>query len=622
MNLNDKYPPSERWRAVVNHEQGVLVSLAGPGTGKTYSLVRRVESLLDTSSVAADNVYYITFVRKIAKAFTEDLVSYYTDQQRIAPPVSASTLDSLACRLIRNRGSLIGLAGEQYFLDVADSEDWIANVALGDLLAILDSSASATVPQLRKAFDSLKARWRSLEDKAHNVPVHDAIRHAYERLSRAYTLLDWDEVVPLATRILGSPRPLPEWLERYQHLLIDEYQDFNPAEQRLLELLIERAKSTVIVGDDDQSLYSGRGADPSGIRRLWDDPGVDRVSFVESRRCPSAITRAANLFLTEMRPDPRLLLPIRDGGTVEIRGRKSAKAEIGFLAEYLRGCLTSLSPSSDPKEGVACLFPSKAVLRQYQKALSRADVPCRVRTASTEYDAERWVRIMLRLAKQQGQPFLQRLLLERYSDVKPRHRKQLAQVAVAGRSGVQESVRLIVAQRQWTGAAANSALEYLQSLDNLESRDPLRIAPEIQRALPTGICCDPATVDQFLETALDRDLEDAIDRAVVAVFDSPQADDIPKVELITMHGSKGLTRTHVVLPGLEQYWLPGNASGDRLEEMKRLFYVAITRSKDRLLITYPRTRAAGDSLNHRKPGCGEISSFASLISSCATSVTW
>ena len=614
MNLDSKYPPGERWRAIAEYDGGTLVCLAGPGTGKTHSLVRRVQHLTETRRFSAASLYYITFIREIARAFANDLVSFYTGQGKTAPSVSASTLHSLACRLIRNRGAAVGVEGEQYFLNLAERDDWMANAALTDLVAVLDDDSTRTVPQLRHRLQTVKEAWRSGSAEDLSADPTAPLVDAYTRLSRAYRVVDWDEVVPLAARIVDSGGDVPRWLQRYDHLLIDEYQDFNPAEQRLLERLIHRAQSTVIVGDDDQSLYRGRGADPSGIRSLWDDGSLDQVSLVLCRRCPSAIAEAANNFLRNVKENPRLLVPMRNGGAVVIHSFKSAKAEVEFLAGHLLGCLQSLGPCSEPREGVACLFRSHVALRQYRKMLAEAGVPCEAAGPSVASGFEPWLRLMLRIAAQPGQPFLQRLLLERFGGITSHHKRALVAMVTAHGASTSEAVSVLVEKGEWKGGAADDARRCLRLLENLQSRDAHRIAAAIRAESPADLECHAETIDRFLELALADRLEDAIDAAVSSLLLAPREDiSTPSVQLLTMHGSKGLTRRHIVLPGLEHCWLPNGESGESLQELHRLFYVAITRSSDGLLITYPRTRARGDSLNYPRPGRGELSAFAACL---------
>ena len=129
--------------------------------------------------------------------------------------------------------------------------------------------------------------------------------------------------------------------------------------------------------------------------------------------------------------------------------------------------------------------------------------------------------------------------------------------------------------------------------------------------------CEPGLIGEFLAAA-EENLEDAVQELLRQMFridtNNGENQDKPRtLELMTMHGAKGLTRKYIVIAGCEDYWLPSRAASADLEEQKRLFYVAITRATDEVLITYPRNRAPKDSLNLRKEGCGELSRFATRL---------
>ena len=169
----------------------------------------------------------------------------------------------------------------------------------------------------------------------------------------------------------------------------------------------------------------------------------------------------------------------------------------------------------------------------------------------------------------------------------------------------------------WREPALTAISEYNAFVQSLTSRDATQIASCIDSVLPNERQCDPYHVDDFLANTDETILEESLDILIDRIYRDGDGDDEgdeakfePEVELLTFHSSKGLTRRHVILPGLEHYWLPGDCVGDDLEERKRLFLVGITRATESLLITRPRSRARNDSLNLRKPGCLELSKFA------------
>jgi len=232
-----------------------------------------------------------------------------------------------------------------------------------------------------------------------------------------------------------------------------------------------------------------------------------------------------------------------------------------------------------------------------------------------------WVRILGKLAFQRNQPFLERLILDRFSAFRDNHKKEVVAALLNGHNSVSSALASIERKHSWREPTLTAIPEYNAFIQSLTSRDPTRIASCINSVLPNGRQCNPDHVDDFLAvaTADETMLEEYLDILIDRIYrdDDKEGDGTefePAVELLTLHSSKGLTRRHVILPGLENakspFWIPGNAVGADLEERKRLFLVGITRATESLLITYPRTRAPGDTLNFRIAGCGELSEFA------------
>jgi superfamily I DNA/RNA helicase len=447
------------------------------------------------------------------------------------------------------------------------------------------------------------------------------VMETYYRLSTGFKALDWDQVVVCANQICEELPMLPRWLGSIKHFLIDEYQDFNPAEQRFLREIMTGAgtESAVVVGDDDQSLYSGRGASPKGIVELASAPHVDKVSLVVTYRCLSEIVSVANRFLRYMREEPeepRELVPHKSGGRVSIKAFKSAKAESDFLADYVRSRLRTIRLEASNRTGIACLFPSWRVLNQYQKELEKRGVLCSVQRTGQPTEQEMWVRVLARLAVLCNQPLLERVLLTRFPAIKPRHQRQVIAKLLSNGCGISEAVALAANSGHWDDDARFSAMQYENFIKELVSGDPSRVSACFEWILNGVGKCDCSVIKEFLETADESSLEDAIDCLVMKIFREGMGQRRPAtraVELMTMHGAKGLTRRYIVIPACEECWLPGNVSDAQLPERKRLFYVAITRATDEVVITYPCRRARGDSLNYELPGRFTLSRFAEQL---------
>jgi superfamily I DNA/RNA helicase len=226
-----------------------------------------------------------------------------------------------------------------------------------------------------------------------------------------------------------------------------------------------------------------------------------------------------------------------------------------------------------------------------------------------------WVRILGKLAYQRNQPFLERLVLDRFPAFRPNHIKEIVTALLNGHTSVSSALASIGHNPSWREPTLTAVSDYNAFIQSLTSRDATRIALCIDSVLPNGRQCNPNHIDDFLATADETTLEDCLETLIAKIYRNADEKDAkanfePEVELLTLHSSKGLTRRYVILPGLEHCWLPGDAVGDALEERKRLFLVGITRATEFLLITYPRTRAPGDSLNYVAAGRKKLSEFA------------
>lgn len=611
-NLDQFHEPKHRWRAIVDHEAGTLAALAGPGTGKTYGLLRRAQELVDKREVPPKSIAYITFIRQIAYDFRKQLREEFPDSPVRA--ISVSTLHSLALGLVRNQGTKIGVTGHVEPLRI-DSDDLRAQILREDLRDSLASQGKKIgLRALSSVLTRIKSQWQKAVQEPVLGPEYQPVAQAYRRLSTALQAIDWDQLTVYANQICEEMPLLPKWLSTPEHFLIDEYQDFNPAEQRFLREVTAGAKSVVVVGDDDQSLYSGRGASPQGIVDLFSAPNADSVTLVFTHRCKSRVVRAANAFLRFMRHDPKQLIALRDGGSVRIKSLKSAKAEVNLLAEYVTSTMQRIPVDAPKREGLACLVPSWRVLRQYRKEFEKWGIVCSVRRTVEETDEGMLAQVLARLAVLRTQPLLERVLLKQFAGMKGRPEREVINKLFLDHCTVREAVSALASNGHWGVGAQAAAKEYEEFLDALTSKNPEIVCLCFEAVLNSVTKCDPGLIEEFLFSG-EENLEDATQellrrmlRIDTAIEEGPPQ--YRPLELMTMHSAKGLTRKYIVIPACEDCWLPGNVSDEELPERKRLFYVALTRATDEVLITYPRSRARGDSLNYEQKGRFELSRFA------------
>jgi len=544
-NLDDLYEKGQRQQAFVDHQSGMLVALAGPGTGKTYSFLLRIEELTEKRHIDSTAICYLTFNREIARAFKDDLLLKYPGA---VPPqhITASTLHSFACRLIRNMGYRIQLDGHLYILNLIDNKDPIARIAASDIRSVLpQGSTIQDMTAMRRRLRAIKTERQKGQPVGNLTGDNALVEGTYQAYSRALKLLDWDEVIPLAISLYSGEDDRPSWIKKYEHLLIDEYQDFNIAEQIFLRSISESVASCAVVGDDDQSIYRTRGASPNGIRELVQEPGADSISLVQCWRCHEQIVQSANRFLSFMHANPRQLETIKSGGVVAIKSFRSATAEVDHLVEYIRGILNQINKDTSPDDGVVCLFPTRKVLQQYRKEFERKGLKCKCRDSSDSLDDKLWVRILGKLAFQRNQPFLERLVLDKFPDLRPNLKKEVVAALLDGHTSVSSALASIEHSHDRPESTSAAISEYTAFLQSVTSRDSTRVASCIDSVLPSGRQCSPCHVDDFLATADETTLEESLDDLIYKIYnggdeEGDETESEPAVELLTLHSSKGL----------------------------------------------------------------------------------
>lgn len=619
-NLDPSYPPEDRCQAIIEYGSGTLIALAGPGTGKTRSLRKRVRELALNRGIDPARIAYITFIREITKKFDDDLREEFKDEE-FMPKILISTLHGVALGLIRSMGKMIGKLGHQEPLRIDLREDLLARKLQEDIGLLLDKWGIAMgVKGLRSDLAKAKEQWQKGIREPELSKRARATLDAFSQLAHIYKVLDWDQTIIYANEICERNPHLPPWIGRVKHFLIDEYQDFNPSEQDFLDYIMREAESIIITGDDDQSLYHGRGASPDGIVALAEDSELDHVNLGYSWRCPSGIVEPANRFLRWMRDDSREIKTLIEGGEVEAFSFKSANAEAEYLGAHIIELLESIPENADREEGIACLFPTKPVLSRYKAVLEEQGIRCRTPKMVEVTEQQEWASILLRLAYLRSQPLLGRALLQMFPSIESRHHRAVVEMLLEQECTVGEAVAECVNRRHWSEDAISAGETYQLFIESLTSGDPGEISRCMHRIPGGPVECCPGRIEKFLEEAKSN-LEDAVDSLLQELFGPDDRTDQPSVfkavELYTMQGAKGLTRRYVILPGCEELWLPRKAKGIDPEEEKRLFYVAITRAKERVLITHPWSRVARgnnkDPLCRGKPFKRDISPFVTRL---------
>jgi len=579
----------------------VIRAVAGPGSGKTTGLRRRVQRLIEGEGVAPDRIFVGTFTRAITADLVESL------GEAVARGIRISTLHSLARRLLAEHPG--ALRGRQMRFLLQYEED----AMLYDVRETLGMNVS--IHQLREQLNRLQSDWagrRALHDHQFAGEV--------ERWLRAHRGMLIGEIVPLATEGLQS-QDIPRGL--FDHVVVDEYQDLTQCEQEMMELLWTGHGSLVVLGDDDQSIYGFRFNHPEGINGFgaqFDE--FEDITIPENRRCGRDIVDVANILMAEAGSQKPPMEPHHpsDGSATLIQWG-SVEEEIEGLAAYIR---------SRPGDDFLVLVPRRFIgyrLQErigedaqtsfYQGVVEQSLVQERFILASLVADAEDAVaaRAWLGLAERAAE------------GANNRNAAAYARVAESGLTGRAQLLALadgvIPVQGQGSQAVRARANQFAEIVPRL----PGLLGDQIDVLFDPDLA--DAIEDEEKRRWVARDLSLLRTAATQLVTDSfaevmqrlryriatrtPLTDEEKvRVRIMTLHSAKGLEGDAIVVAGLAHQMIPGFAENDQRarDEQRRLLYVAVTRAREELILSWPRSVKYVDAMTNNITRTGGIVTVA------------
>ncbi|CAK0769509.1 DNA helicase II / ATP-dependent DNA helicase PcrA [Gammaproteobacteria bacterium] len=531
-------------RAAAEVGSGALLIVAGPGSGKTHTLTRRIAYLISHHGVAADACLAVTFTRRAAAELRERLDALLPE---VGARVVVHTFHSLGLALLREQPAAAGLKPGFRVID----ENERANL-LREALNLTATQAERLVRGIGRA----KAAGVPLADDP--VLVESIIRH--DALLRVHGCVDFDDLVGLAVTALETDTALAQaWRARFPWISIDEYQDVDPRQYRLLRLLAPPGSNLCVIGDPNQAIYGFRGADVTIFHRFADDwPGARVVRLARNYRCGRLIVEAASQIIA----DAAIPAVLADPQRIIHHDAASERAEAEFIVTSIENLLGGHSFFSlDSGRGgsrasdlalsdFAVLARTDTIFESLAEALNRSGLPFQ-RRSHAPINANPMVSALLD-ALHLNKVLPDRPLVAQIQDIA----EDLARAAEPARA---------IALRQAAGLLAPLAARY--------SDDYARLRAEL------ALLTEADTWD-------------------------PRAE---RISLLTLHAAKGLEFRVVFILGCEDGLLPlrwGSMESEEektvLEEERRLFYVGVTRARERLFLT----RA------HRRLWRGKIREFA------------
>jgi DNA helicase-2/ATP-dependent DNA helicase PcrA len=602
----DALNPSQR-EAVVAVEGPVLI-LAGAGSGKTRVITHRIAYLVLERGVDSERILAVTFTNKAAEEMRSRVARLLAGRPLRA---TISTFHSLCVRLLRREAAAAGLPPAFLIYDEADQ-----TAAVREAMRALDLSEKLHPPRrLLARISAIKnsGRRRGDEDDGIGASLTERVKERYDAILASASALDFDDLLLRARALLASNEAVREsWRRRYPYVLVDEYQDTNRAQYDLARLLAGAAGNLTVVGDEDQSIYSWRGADIQNILDFERDfPGARVFRLEENyRSCQAILDAASALVARNVRRKGKTLRAVRPGGeAVRLHEAVDEFDEAAWVVERtarLRG------------EGrVAVLMRMNAQSRLVEEGLLRARVPYLVVGGVGFYERKEVKDVLayLRLVLTPRDA----IALRRVINVPPRGigARTVEEVARTARdegTSPWDALVRLTDDATLPGRALVPLRQFRETIETLREEAPrLGMKRLIERTLEaTGYAAALAREDtrenqerlenlaELVGAAADFDareeaptLASFLDRAALVSETDRLREDVP-VLLMTLHAAKGLEFETVFLVGLEEGLLPHSrslATEEGLEEERRLCYVGMTRAMERLHLSWARTRA-------------------------------
>ncbi|MDP2308801.1 MAG: UvrD-helicase domain-containing protein [Pseudomonadota bacterium] len=636
--LND-----EQARAV-QATQGPLLILAGAGSGKTRVLTRRIAYMIENDHIRPWNILAVTFTNKAAGEMKERVAGLLPHLGAEVGPggkregnVWVSTFHSTCVRILRRD---IGHLGYERSFVIYDDDDQTR--VLKQVLAELKLDPKQHPPAgFRSAIDRAKNALRVPTEKDEN-PFLGRVYRGYTERMKAANALDFNDIVNMVVKVWEEqPEVLNHWRAKFRYVLVDEYQDTNPAQYKLIKLLCDyeslslpwgeviKGRNLAVVGDDDQSIYSFRGADIQNILDFEKDfPSATVVRLEQNYRSTQTILDAASSLVKRnvQRKEKTLWTDADQGGLIRVIRADDEPNEAARVTDEIRRILRGTSRPAD----IAIIYRTNAQSRPFEQALLQARIP-HVLVGGKKFYERREVRDLVSYMKLVVNP-ADDIAFARIINVPTRGLgdKAVQQITdEAARFGI--SLRQAAKNLgQQSGRVGNALAAFTMMMDNFERRAHLVTPGELvaEIAEKTGYRAEleaektdeaqgrleniealsqAVEEDDGLDVELDNygepvpalpqmpmdKLRAFLDRVSLA----GQADELPDqdagaVTLLTAHLAKGLEYPIVFVVGLVEKCFP-HARAEReeeIEEERRLAYVAITRAREQLFLTLPARR--------------------------------
>lgn len=596
---------NEKQKEAALHTEGPLLIIAGAGAGKTKTLTSRILTLVH-KGVLPERILAITFTNKAAKEMRERVHAALKNERLDGKPPFVSTFHSLGVHILKEQARHIGTTKHFTILDESDALSLIKEALKSfglDTKQWEPRKIKHVISRSKNEFISAGKLEQNTTSPFEKVVAK--VWRKYEELCKKENAFDFDDLL-LKTVILLTEKPeiLEYYQDKWRYIHIDEYQDTNEVQYRLASLLAKKYRNICVVGDGDQNIYSWRGANLKNILNFETEyPEAKSVLLEQNYRSTSTIIEAANEVIrkNKIRKDKNLFTEKEGGDKISLFEGYDENEEATYVAETV---YELLEKGTDPKE-ISILYRANFQSRALEEALLMKAIPYQVlgvkfferreikdvlsyiRAAFNPESLSDIKRIINFPARGIGKVTLTKLFAGQFAELPASMQLKIntfyATLTKIKEFGEQNPPSLLVKyiiestgiERELKTNATDEDLERLENIRELVTLATKYDGMEGQEG-----------IDKLIEDAALASDQDSIDES----RKNPDA-----VRLMTVHASKGLEFQYVFVTGLEDGLFPHRRDGqsqtaDQREEERRLFYVALTRAKHKLYLTYASIR--------------------------------
>ena len=620
-------------REAVAQPLGSSLILAGAGSGKTRVLVHRIAWLIQTEGVSPWSIMAVTFTNKAAAEMRGRI------EQMLEMPVRGmwvGTFHGLAHRLLRAHWKEAGLPEN---FQILDSDDQLRIIKR--LMRALGMDEAKWPPR--------QAQWyiNGKKDEGlrpqHIEPGYDPFEKnmhqvytAYEENCRLLGVVDFAELLLRSHELwLEHPELLAHYRERFQQIMVDEFQDTNAVQYAWLRMLAGDKGNLMAVGDDDQSIYGWRGARIENIRQFTRDfPKALTIRLEQNYRSTGTILKAANTLIAN-NPDrlgKELWTEGNEGEPIQVYAGFNEVDEARFIADRIQDAANGGMARSD----IAILYRSNAQSRVLEESMLRSGIPYRIYGGQRFFERAEIKNALayLRLASNQDDdPSLERVINVPARGIGEKTVQQIRDVARSGGVSMWRAAREMAKGKGLTARAANAVSSFIELVEGLSSSaNDLPLAELADHIINvTGLIehhqkekgekgrARIENLEELVSACKEFDPEDVFDDEMqqnLSPLDAflahaaleageTQADQFAdSVQMMTLHSAKGLEFPLVFMCGMEDGLFPHKMSLDDsggLDEERRLCYVGITRAMEKLYLTYAESRRLHGQENYNRP---------------------